>query len=159
MFDPFQQLLYHIFMAELSTMDVQQALERVLPINANSCYYNLATSPDAVSEQNGIILITTQLWLIEQGSVRSIKEQQCHFLPKHMRSIEKERFQAYLEGWATAIELVFEQRGVPDLERATPYDFVYPKTLELKKAMQADDFTKAFLAKSRMGKFIPTSKP
>jgi hypothetical protein len=136
---------------------VSKILAELFPIVGERSEIVAVSGDAAVYEaNNGGIHATLRLVGYERPdkeTVRDIKEQEVFLIPAKHRHDEA-RVRAYLEGWASAISAVLRRpvKDVPAL--LLPADFVRVNVLDLATPEEAADFERAFLQKSRLGRFV-----
>lgn len=87
-------------------------------------------------------------------SIASIKEQAVAFVGPKERDVPADRAALCLRGWCEAVGRLFSALP-PESLPLMPHDLVFPKALTLSRPKTADDFTAAFLVKSRLGRLMP----
>lgn len=133
-------------------------LAAVGPINEDWEYVG---PPSVIEREDGALSVTLRLIRYdiverdgaEEMTVRDIKEQEISLVPLAHRD-EPERVRAYLEGWAAAVSEVLAGWSDAQAERTMPYDLVNGRVLKLARAETAEDFKRALLMKSRLGKLL-----
>lgn len=153
-------------MAIATTEDVRTTLEALFPVRGRSihsdteqnpfCSLGLAGERKTFEHANGSIWATLHLcvWETSNGkeSIRDIKEQEVLVVPTATRD-RPEIVRAYLQGWAEALATVLPELSLAQVDRLMPHDLVFSLAATLRKAVTAQDFCKALLVKSRLGKF------
>lgn len=90
----------------------------------------------------------------EDKTISDIKEQEC-FLGTLSKLQDAERVGAFVEGWRLATEELFRKVGLDERRRSwMPYNLFHPDVLGLQTARTAQDFQKALLMRSRLGKLL-----
>ena len=97
------------------------------------------------------IAMTLRLITFEDGSIRDIKEQDVRVGPQAI--LEWHQLEIYFRGYAEALTEVFSQATSTRLDHLLPMD-LFPRPFVLKKAQTTDEYRKAFLMKSRLGKLL-----
>lgn len=87
-------------------------------------------------------------------SITDVKEQQVYTGPVSILE-RRERLRAFLEGHRDALNTLFETGPSEPPEMLMPHDLWCPDALKLVRAQTAEDFRRAILARSRLGRFMP----
>lgn len=105
-----------------------------------------------VSEPHWNCTVQLIIWDRSNDTVRDIKEQLV-CVPEELPAL-------VIEGWSNAVKKVLAT--APDVEMMYPRDFLDFNMLvvvsELRKSKTAEDYEKAFLVKSRLGRWLPAVK-
>jgi hypothetical protein len=153
-------------MAITTSEDVRTTLEALFPIRGRTthsdteqshfCSLELAVERKTFEHPNGSIWATLHLFVWEtsngEESIQTIKEQEVAVVPAATRD-RPEIVRAYLQGWAQALATVLPELSSAQIDSLMPYGLVFAGAATLRKAATAQDFCKAFLVKSRLGKF------
>jgi len=126
-----------------------------MPIETDEVAMQLATWDErVVFEENGTIFVVLVLMTFtiegELRTIRDVKEQQVAFIGADVD--DHQRLEAFLTGWTRAVQRVMEVGGRAHVEVLMPHDLLCPEILKLKKAKTAEDFEKAALMPSRLGR-------
>lgn len=100
------------------------------------------------------VVVVVQLLVFGDGHVRTIKEQKLR-CPAPLFN-DATRVGAFCEGYRRALGRVLAG-STDELEKLMPNELFLFETLELKRAMNAEDFEEALLTKKRLGQFLPTT--
>jgi hypothetical protein len=93
--------------------------------------------------------MTLRLICFENDSISDIKEQSIG-----IGQIPSQHTEMYLRGYGQALAEIFKTLTLAEAYKMMPEEF-YPAPFELKRAKTSDDYRDGFLAKSRLGKFLP----
>lgn len=110
---------------------------------------------DHVAETEHGLRVTVRLVVWEGDQIRDIKEQELMMAPRAAYPISSERLAAYLTGWSAALKKVLDAMSPSVLDTLMPHDFAAPRVLGLRAAKTAEDFERALLVRSRLGRFLP----
>jgi hypothetical protein len=114
--------------------------------------------PAGPRESEDSLRVTLRLvsWARDEESgerqVRDIKEQQLYLGPASLLR-HGDRLAAFLRGSCAALKTVFEAGA--ETETLMPHDLWRHGVLKLVKAQSADDFRRALLVRSRLGRYLP----
>ena len=133
-------------------------LRAVGPMNDSVEY---AGPPSVAEREDGALSVTLQLIVYdvverdgeEMERVRDIKEQEVSLVPLAYRG-EPGRVRAYVEGWAAAVKEVLAGWSRDRADCSAPADLTNVSVLKLARAETAEDFRRALLTKSRLGKLL-----
>jgi hypothetical protein len=126
--------------------ELTELLRAALPVTTNDVRLDCV---DVKREPGAGFVATLRLFTYDNDSVRDIKEQDVVIVRRDQA--DDARIPVYIAAWGAALARAFVRRGVGGVETVMPHDLVFPRVLELKKAITQADFEKAFDAKSRLG--------
>jgi hypothetical protein len=95
--------------------------------------------------------ITIRLLIIEECSIRSIKEQEVWAGTADL--LEWHQLEIYFRAYEQALSEILRGLSADKAELLMP-SHLFPKPFELKRSQTIDDYRKAFLVKSRLGKLL-----
>jgi hypothetical protein len=139
---------------------IKQVLEQLLPVRGKRASIEQGAPWDDMSDwvmqtKQGLRVVLRLVITDEDGSIRDIKEQIVVMVPAAAGEVPEARLEAHFRGWRAAVQRVLDGAPFSTIEVLMPHDLTAPKVLALKKAKTADDFRDAFLARSRLGRFLP----
>jgi hypothetical protein len=150
--------------APMTLEDLLALLEELFPVEGGLSSMELG-SPPAVCrmpagprESEDSLRLTLRLvsWDRDAESgerkIRDIKEQQLYVGPASLMR-HGGRLAAFLRGSCAALKTLFEAGA--DTETLMPHDLWRYGVLKLVKAQSADDFHRALLVRSRLGRYLP----
>ncbi len=139
-------------------------VQNIFPINLphltveSSTYFfleNPLSRVGPISEHaDGALYLSLQTVLWEPGPPRVIyeyKQQEIRLIPAHNRTMSLERLEACLQGWRNAVEQI---NHTAHLKLLMPRDLWPYRALNLKRPQTAEDFARAFLVQSRLGRLV-----
>ena len=109
------------------------------------------------TEREESLCLTLHLVTWERGAepgerqIRDLKEQQLFLGPVSLLQ-RGDRLAAFLRGAKAALETVFESGA--ETETLMPHDLWRHDVLKLMRAQTADDFRRALLVRSRLGRYL-----
>jgi hypothetical protein len=131
---------------------IAATLGEVFPVRENQVELAFVESTSA-----GKVTFRLILWDKAPGgelSIRDIKEQELYLYdPAYLTGDVP--ILSYLRGWSLALREVFQRAPMSTFETLMPHDLSDGGVLKLRKATTPEDYRKAFLVKSRLGKFLP----
>lgn len=102
-------------------------------------------------DQNGCVMGTVWLLVMEDGQIASIKEQSVALLTGPV-PLDSDRLANLIRGWAVVLREVLSSADVDPL---MPHDVCgFTSAARLQKARSPEDFEKAFRARSRLGRLL-----
>lgn len=104
---------------------------------------------DVRREPGAGFVATLRLFIYDAQGIRDIKEQEVVVVRRDQ--CDDPRVGTYAVAWGASLARAFARGSVSVFETFLPHDLVFPRVLELKKAITQADFEKAFDAKSRLG--------
>lgn len=136
-------------------MDALSLLRDIFPIAADRVSLELVE----LDVRDGIILAVVRLiaWDVdgETRQIRDVKEQEVAL--GRAASLEQPRAAACIEGWKQALEHLFAQDDVEEIEGLMPHELMpsFTELLALKRPRSADDFADALLgSRQRLGRWL-----
>lgn len=146
--------------------ELQTLLEELFPVGGELSSMQLGDSPAVhcqpagPKEREAGLRLTLRLVTWERNpesgalSIRDVKEQQCYLGPVSLLQ-RGDRLTAFFRGICDALKTILEAE--PDTAALMPYELWRPDILRLVRAQTADDFCRAALVPSRLGRYLPNS--
>ncbi len=88
----------------------------------------------------------------DSRAVVEFREQEVLIAPGDLRDEEPERARAYLLGWADAVGVCLER--MREGSWLMPADLVFPRVVELTRPRTREQFARALLVRSRLGRWM-----
>lgn len=140
-----------------TTLDaLGKTLRDAFPVSEGLYGYEVV-NPESPVGADGRITVRLLVWEETGGqrSIRDIKEQELFLLDPGYLSGDVPLHE-FLRGWADAIREVFRNPKPGVVDTLMPHDFLDDAVLKLRRAKTAADYKAAFLAKSRLGRWLNT---
>lgn len=143
-----------------SLADIAATLLASFPVRGEQVSLELVMDPDTkTASPEGRVTFRLVIWDKQDNgdlSIRDIKEQDLYLYDPALL-VGDVPVLAYLKGWALALGEVFQRGSTSMFETLMPHDLADVKALKLRKAKTPEDYRDAFLAKSRLGKYLATA--
>jgi hypothetical protein len=130
--------------------EFEHFLRELFPIGSGEAKLDFISANIREGKESSLI-ITIRLIIFEGDSIRSLKEQEVWAGTADI--LEWHQLDLYFRGYEQALSEVLRGLSADKADLLMPSE-LFPKPFELKRAQTIDDYRKAFLVKSRLGKLL-----